>query len=86
MDSKEGDLFPQPPALGSVGSEPGSHGARPAVDQRVGSFLLIEKLGAGGIGEVWKARDRRLNRIVALKFIQPDLPPLSVPIIMRVPG
>jgi serine/threonine protein kinase len=70
MDSKEGDLFPQSPAPGSMGNEPGSPGTRLVPDQRIGSFLLIEKLGAGGIGEVWKARDRRLNRIVALKFIQ----------------
>ena len=41
----------------------------PAPQRRVGSFLLLEKLGAGGIGEVWKARDDRLNRVVALKFI-----------------
>lgn len=40
--------------------------------QRVGSFILLERLGAGGIGEVWKARDHRLNRVVALKFILQD--------------
>ncbi len=43
-----------------------------APQRRVGSFVLLEKLGAGGIGEVWKARDYRLNRVVALKFILED--------------
>jgi len=38
-------------------------------NQIVGHFILLEKLGAGGLGEVWKARDQTLSRIVALKFV-----------------
>jgi eukaryotic-like serine/threonine-protein kinase len=40
--------------------------------QRMGSYILEERLGAGGMGEVWKARHRMLARPAAVKLIKPD--------------
>jgi serine/threonine-protein kinase len=40
---------------------------------RVGPYDVLEPLGRGGMGEVFRARDNRLQRDVALKVIHPEL-------------
>jgi serine/threonine protein kinase len=40
---------------------------------RIGPYLLGARIGAGGMGEVYKARDTRLNRTIAIKVLPPDV-------------
>jgi TolB-like protein/tetratricopeptide (TPR) repeat protein/predicted Ser/Thr protein kinase len=37
---------------------------------QLGPYVLVSPVGAGGMGEVWKARDTRLDRIVAIKRLK----------------
>src|SRR5262245_35059675 len=40
---------------------------------RIGPYEVVSRLGAGGMGEVWKARDTRLDRSVAIKVLPAEL-------------
>jgi hypothetical protein len=59
-----------PPADGQNSDEP----PRPILTpgSRVGHFEILTRIGAGGMGEVYQARDMRLDRAVAIKVLAPD--------------
>src|SRR6185295_16503024 len=44
-----------------------------AAGDRLGPYEVESRIGAGGMGEVWRARDTRLDRSVAVKMLSPDL-------------
>ena len=55
----------------------------PPPGARVGQYELIRELGRGGMGAVYLARDTKLGRRVAVKFLQSDQPELTARFILE---
>src|SRR6266568_5678259 len=65
--------FLESPALEIAAKEMSQDQTRSLLGQRVGSYQVLSLLGAGGMGEVYRAQDTKLNRPVAVKFLRQNL-------------
>ncbi len=69
---KRGDQFIEEPALEMAAKMVVQEKPESLIGRELGSYQVVSLLGAGGMGVVYKARDTRLNRFVAIKVLPAD--------------
>ena len=69
---RRGHRFIEEPALEVAAKMIAHDKPESLLGQQLGSYQILSLLGAGGMGVVYKARDTRLNRSVAIKVLPSD--------------
>ena len=68
-EEKEAKGFLESPALEIAAKKMAQDQTRSLLGQRLGSYQVLSLLGAGGMGEVYRARDSKLQRDGAIKVL-----------------
>jgi serine/threonine protein kinase len=69
----DADSFMETPAVNEVADVVKSNDKQLKAGKRFGHYEIIKQIGAGGMGEVYLAKDTRLNRQVALKLLSMEV-------------
>ena len=69
----QAESFVEASALGVTAQAKAETRARSMVGRQLGAYKILSLLGAGGMGEVYRAKDTRLDRTVAIKVLPSEV-------------